>query len=301
MDVISEVVGSARAGRAFARRIGEAGAWGLRFPAFAGVGFHVILRGSGWLITADEEPVALRPGDIVFAPHGAEHGFGHAARALDELPVAATGVRRPDPGPADIEFLCGAYRIDHGQVHLLLRRLPDIIHASPDYDRHPELRALIGLLDDDVTRSRPGTGVTRSALVDLLLVHVLRLWHEEQGETAWPAVADAAIAAALREIHESPQSPWTVQRLSETAGISRTVFTRRFTASVGKPPMAYLIGWRLMCGARLLRETEAPLAAIARRVGYSSEFAFATAFRREFGISPGRFRHHDRTAGDHPA
>lgn len=301
MDVINEAVGSARAGRALARRIGEAGTWGLRFPAFPGIGFHVILQGSGWLITADEEPVALRPGDIVLAPHGTEHGLGHAARALDELPMATTDTRRPDPGPADIEFLCGAYRIDRGQVHLFLHRLPDIVHASPDYDRHPELRSLIDLLDDDVTRSRPGTGVTRSALVDLLLVHVLRLWQEEQGETAWPAVADAAIAAALREIHESPQSPWTVQRLSETAGISRTAFTRRFTASVGKPPMAYLIGWRLMRGARLLRETEAPLSAIARRVGYSSEFAFAAAFRREFGISPGRFRHHARTPGEYPA
>ena len=301
MDVISEVVGSARAGQAFARRIGEAGTWGLRFPAFAGIGFHVILHGSGWLITADKEPVALRPGDIVFAPHGTEHGLGHTARALDELPTAPTDIGRPDPDPADIEFLCGAYRIDRGQVHLFLRHLPDIIHASPDYDHHPELRALIDLLDNDVTGSRPGTGVTRSALVDLLLVHVLRLWHEEQGETGWPTVADAAIATALRAIHESPQSPWTVQRLSETAGVSRTVFTRRFTASVGKPPMAYLIGWRLMRGAQLLRETEAPLSAIARQVGYSSEFAFATAFRREFGISPGRFRHHDQEPLENPA
>lgn len=134
-------------------------------------------------------------------------------------------------------------------MHLFLRRLPDVIRVSPDYDRRPELRSLIDVLDDDVTRSRPGTGVTRSALVDLLLVHVLRLWQEEQGEAAWPRVADAAIATALRELHESPQTPWTVQRLSEIAGLSRTVFTRRFTVSVGKPPMAYLIGWRLMRGA----------------------------------------------------
>ncbi|MFI5842566.1 helix-turn-helix domain-containing protein [Catenuloplanes sp. NPDC051500] len=39
-----------------------------------------------------------------------------------------------------------------------------------------------------------------------------------------------------------------------------------------------------------LRETDVPLAAIARRVGYSTEFAFGAAFRREYGIAPGRFR-----------
>jgi AraC-like DNA-binding protein len=73
-------------------------------------------------------------------------------------------------------------------------------------------------------------------------------------------------------------------------GMSRATFTRRFTSQVGKPPMTYLIGWRLNCAARLLRETDASLAAIARQVGYSTEFAFAGAFRREYGVSPGRFR-----------
>jgi len=51
----------------------------------------------------------------------------------------------------------------------------------------------------------------------------------------------------------------------------------------------------------LLRETKAPLAVIARQVGYSSEFAFASAFRREFGISPGRFRHREREPGEYSA
>ncbi|MET0493521.1 MAG: hypothetical protein ABW000_10375, partial [Actinoplanes sp.] len=33
-----------------------------------------------------------------------------------------------------------------------------------------------------------------------------------------------------------------------------------------------------------------PLSAIAHEVGYTSEFAFAAAFRREYGVPPGRFR-----------
>ncbi|WP_067466864.1 helix-turn-helix domain-containing protein [Nocardia amamiensis] len=50
--------------------------------------------------------------------------------------------------------------------------------------------------------------------------------------------------------------------------------------------MAYLTWWRLSSGARLLRDTDAPLAAIATQVGYASEFGFANAFRREFGVAP---------------
>jgi AraC-like DNA-binding protein len=42
--------------------------------------------------------------------------------------------------------------------------------------------------------------------------------------------------------------------------------------------------------AARLRESDEPLRTVAAAVGYTSEFAFATAFKREFGIAPGRFR-----------
>jgi AraC-like DNA-binding protein len=119
---------------------------------------------------------------------------------------------------------------------------------------------------------------------------VLRQWHEQHGASGWPATDDPAVAVALRKIHEDPQRHWTVGWLSEAAGMSRTAFTKCFTAVVGQPPISYLISWRLAQGARLLRETDAPLATVAREVGYSTEFACSGAFRREYGVSPGRFR-----------
>ena len=42
-------------------------------------------------------------------------------------------------------------------------------------------------------------------------------------------------------------------RLSDVVGLPRTVFTRRFTEGVGRPPMSYLTSWRLSLGARALR------------------------------------------------
>lgn len=44
------------------------------------------------------------------------------------------------------------------------------------------------------------------------------------------------------------------------------------------------------------RETDTPLASVARKVGYQSEFAFAKAFKREYGLAPGRYRHHEDTS-----
>jgi hypothetical protein len=56
------------------------------------------------------------------------------------------------------------------------------------------------------------------------------------------------------------------------------------------PPLAYLTWWRMAAASRLLRETDGPLSAVARRCGYDSEFAFAKAFKREFAVTPGAFR-----------
>jgi AraC-like DNA-binding protein len=91
-------------------------------------------------------------------------------------------------------------------------------------------------------------------------------------------------------MHQDPARAWTVRELGATAGLSRAAFARRFRAIVGQPPLAYLTWWRLAGAARMLRETDAPLASIATRVGYSSQFAFANAFKREFGQAAGGYR-----------
>ncbi len=67
------------------------------------------------------------------------------------------------------------------------------------------------------------------------------------------------------------------------------VFARRFIALTGRP-LTYLSLWRMTIAARLLRESDAPLSAVAKQIGYAWEFAFANAFKREYGIAPGRYR-----------
>jgi AraC-like DNA-binding protein len=60
--------------------------------------------------------------------------------------------------------------------------------------------------------------------------------------------------------------------------------------------MAYLTGVRLAQAADLLRESDATLDAVARRVGYGTAFALSTAFKREHGMSPQEYRSGAATA-----
>lgn len=82
------------------------------------------------------------------------------------------------------------------------------------------------------------------ALLDTLLLYLLRAWYQECSATAttgWAAaLGDPAVSAALHEIHRAPAQQWTVEELGARAGLSRAAFARRFTALVGQPPLTYL-------------------------------------------------------------
>ncbi|MER6443159.1 AraC family transcriptional regulator [Streptomyces sp. NPDC001185] len=288
MDVVSDVISSVRIGRAEACWVTGAGAWGVHYPGYPVSGFHILIRGGGWLITSTGEPRALAPGDVVFTAAGAPHGLSHAPTTLELLAPAVLDGADPRIADADTVFLCGAYWLTRGSAHPYLRSLPDVMAISPDYDRNRNLRALVDLLDAEVSGAVPGDEVSRPALLDLVLTQILREWLAQH--PAEDGVGDPAIAAVVRRIRTSPETPWTAQQLSEQVGLPRREFARRFAEATGRPLRAYLTESRLARGAHLLRESDTPLAAIARRVGYSTEFAFGAAFRREYGIPPGRFR-----------
>jgi AraC-like DNA-binding protein len=197
-------------------------------------------------------------------------------------------------------LLCGAYLLDRSRTHPLLDDLPAVLHLPARVGRHPGLRAAVDLLGDEVERRRPGADAMVTALLDVLLLQILRAWLDERAEqpSGWAAaLADGPVGSALRAVHGDPAHPWSVQELAGRAGLSRSAFARRFAALVGRPPLAYLTWWRMTLAARELRDGDAPLAAVARRVGYASEFAFAHAFKREIGTAPGAFR---RTAARAP-
>lgn len=63
---------------------------------------------------------------------------------------------------------------------------------------------------------------------------------------------------------------------------------------VGKPPLAYLTWWRMTLAGQELRASDRPVQAVALRLGYASEFAFAKAFKRECGMAPGQCRKQTR-------
>ncbi|MGA4837913.1 AraC family transcriptional regulator [Streptomyces sp. G45] len=312
MDILTEALASMRTGQPRSVRTEGRAPWGLRLPPVAGAGFHVVLHGTCWLVPLDDAPphlgpLALGPGDVVFLRDGRGH-------VLADHPSTPAEVERPEQftagspigtvtvggdGPRT-SLLCGNYHLDQGRPHPLVRQLPEVVHLPTGDGHHPELSAAVRLLGAELDRPRIGSAGIVPALIDSLLLYILRAWLEGQPPataTGWAAaLGDSAVAPALAAIHADPAARWTVESLATRAGLSRAAFARRFTTLVGEPPMAYLTRWRMTTAARLLRESEAPLTAVAARTGYGSEYAFAKAFKREYGRAPGGYRRESRNA-----
>ncbi len=275
-----------------------------RFPAVPSAGFHIVLQGTCWLLPSQGEPIALGPGDVAFLPRGSAHGLAdEPSTPVSEPPTMLTGVHdgRNDETSADrpptVVMLCGAYLMDRSGPHPLLNDLPEVIHLPTRVGRHRELNAAVELLGVELdSDARPGSDTILLTLLDLLLLYILRAWFEEQrvsghSATGWAAALhDPTVAAALRAIHGDPSRQWTVEELGAQARLSRAAFARRFTRLVGQPPLTYVTWWRMTTAARLLRTSDAPVNTIAQQVGYSSQYTFTHAFKRQYGSPPGSYR-----------
>jgi AraC family transcriptional regulator len=85
--------------------------------------------------------------------------------------------------------------------------------------------------------------------------------------------------------------PLTLAQLAEAAGLSAYHFTRQFGARFGDSPMAYVRARRLSAAAdRLCGEPSPTLIDLAFDCGFDSQEGFTRAFKRVFGVPPGRYR-----------
>ena len=300
--MVGDAIGAMRTGEPQVARALLRPPWGLRFPAFGAPGVHVILKGTAWLLPPDEAaPILLGAGDVALLRRRRPHGLADDPATplwdadlaehvpADHWPADGSAL---DAATGGTVLIGGTYRLSGARPHPLLDGLPDVLHLPARVGAGSDVRAVVDLLGAEMDRNLPGVSAATPALLDLLLLYGLRAWFEAEDATSgWArALRDPAISAAIRAIQDEPRAPWTVAGLARRSNLSRAAFARRFSDLTGQPPLTYLTWWRMTLAARLLQTTDEPLAAVADRVGYSTEYAFSKAFKRELGVPPSRYR-----------
>jgi AraC-like DNA-binding protein len=310
MDLVGEAISAMRTGEPQAARALLTPPWGLRFSAAGGAGVQVVLRGTAWLLPpGGGDPIHMAAGDVALIRRQQPHGMADDPSTplydvtIDEhepaahWPADGSAMDATVPGTV---LLGGSYYLNGARPHPLFESLPDVIHLPARIGAAATVRTVVELLGAEMDRERPGVSAAVPALLDLLLLYTMRTWLQTTTQPiGWAqALRDPALSAALRAIQERPAEPWTVASLAYEASLSRAAFARRFSALTGQPPLTYLTWWRMTIASRLLQSTDAALATVAGRVGYSSEYAFSKAFKRELGVAPAHYRRQQRTRAE---
>ena len=284
------------------------GPWASRAAVSRPLKLIALVAGSA-RVSADgpggpDGPFELAPGDVVLLNHRTwlevrgGLGDGPPRDLIPEASFDSMALAAADLSTDDV-LVGGWIQVNPAGQALLGTALPGLVHVRAATPAASRLAVLVAQLFDEASSGRLGSAFAIRQNGQLILLEALRAYLEqEQPPTGWlRLLADEPLAPALRLMHEHPGRAWELAELARAAGMSRTSFAERFRTVAGTPPLAYLLRWRMVLAQRALRNPDVRVGALAAELGYGSESAFSTAFKREIGESPLRYRQRLRAAG----
>lgn len=108
----------------------------------------------------------------------------------------------------------------------------------------------------------------------------------------YPDVLPSWVKLVIHYMNNHRTDRITESTLAEIARVDITTVRRHFKQQVGLTPLAFHRKQRLQYARRLLEDGMDYLTA-AYECGYESASGFRDAFKREFGLAPGKVRHHE--------
>ncbi len=297
MDPLSDVLSLLKLRSYMVGGFDIGGDWSIGFGRHEGIKCYAVASGTCWLsMEGVPEPVRLGTGDCFLLPRGRPF---HLANDLALPPVdVRTMFSAPSNGGlvvcnggGDFAAVGGHFALSGDQAGLLLGALPPIVHLAEEADK-AALRWCLQQMRRELHEPQPGSVLVTQHLATMMLVQALRLHLADgRGGVGWLfALADRRMSAALAAMHGDPARAWTLQQLARCAGMSRSTFALRFKETVGTSPMDYLTRWRMRLADDRLAGSDDPVSVIALSLGYESESAFSTAFKRIMARSPRQCR-----------
>jgi AraC-like DNA-binding protein len=293
VDLLKEHLTRARAsGGIFARTVARP-PWGICLPGTIQLTIHAVIHGEAWLwLNEPEAAIKLVAGDVALVRGGSDHNFAHSPHAQCLTAHEFFGAEHRDDAqdPDATIFLCGAYQFAGDVGGQLLAALAPTLTLSPTHE--DPLHDVISLLSRELETTAPGQQTILDRLLDVVLIHAMRAAYRDNPRSPgwYRASSDSRLNPALRAMHGDPGHAWAVPELAALSGLSRAAFARVFQQTLGQAPMQYLTEWRMTLARDHLRSGDLTLTQIAQRTGYTSPYAFASAFRRHHGEPPGRWR-----------
>ena len=255
------------------------------------VSFHVIAHGDCWLHSKETSaPTALHAGDLVICLRNTPHYVtNNSDLPPDDLPRNSP---TEEPPGESTSLICGQCEFLQYYWNPVLEAMPNIMVIPTVDSAGSNLGSVINLMIAEIESAGEGSNAIIDRLSDILFIEAIRTYirlnDNNQGYIA--ALQDQRLSKALTSFHKQPANNWSVQTLSEEAGMSRSAFADKFKQMVDMSPMEYVTGWRMQHAYDVLVSDIKSVMQIAEDCGYQSEAAFRKAFKKQFGVGPGSVR-----------
>ena len=105
---------------------------------------------------------------------------------------------------------------------------------------------------------------------------------------------DFYVKEALSFIEQNFQNDISVEAIAAFCGLNRSYFGKIFRDTIGKSPQEFLLNYRMVKAAELLKLTQLSIGDIGNAVGYPNQLHFSRAFKNIYGISPREWRNQNR-------
>lgn len=298
MDPLSDVLSLLKPRSYVSSGVEAGGEWSLQFPHQNKLlKCYAVVSGECWLaVDGVPDAVNLQKGDCFVLPSG--RPFRLASDM--SLPPEPSSNYFPPPRPGSVIkvnggggfFIVGSrFGVSGGHADLLMDMLPPIVHIRSETEQ-AALRWSVERMMKELHEPEPGGFLIAQHLAHMMLVQALRL-HMMEGvmnDGGWlVGVADKQLGPAINAIHADPAHRWTLQSLAECACMSRSAFAQKFRETIGASPMEYVTRWRMLLAGDRLENSQDPVSVISLSLGYESESAFSTAFKRVMGVSPRQY------------
>src|SRR5262245_28095322 len=163
----------------------------------------------------------------------------------------------------------------------------------------PQLRAVMGAVDAELTAGGAGGRLAAESLANVLAVHLIRHVSAPRQPARRRAgtLPRAKLRAVVEYVEEHLDGSPTLEQMAAVARLSPNYFVSQFKRATGLPPHQYVILRRVERARQLLQAgSDFSLAEVAAVAGFSDQSQFSHHFRRIVGVTPGQFRTRVRTA-----
>ena len=305
MDIFSHILDRLYFNSTFYYTTNFSAPWSIQVPVYKQVArFHYVIQGHCWVhIDSGEEPRKLSVGDLIIIPHGVEHVLSDTPNTppitLDDAYARSNYEGRgvfqygDDSNHHNTQLVCGHFEFSDEYEHPLIEHLPKyIIRNENDGDGYSWLKESLRYMAHIAKTEQIGFNAIIKRLSEIIFIQSVRIWQDsEQNKDGFlAALNDPQLSKGLKAFHEDFAAEWSIQRMADYSGMSRSLFAGRFKQYLNQSPMQYVIMWRMQNAQKMLKDGGQSLEQIAFAIGYETLASFSKAFKRNVGVSPSQYR-----------